>query len=101
MQGCPFALCFSFDQPKITKIPVEEMQSIEVDRLDVLDTVLLSGGIAVAAFLVIGLIAFNNGLKHIGEGFHLKLQKWIKSLIPAKYHPGFYERDSEISGLIS
>ena len=45
---------------KFLKIPVEEMQTVEVDRIDVLDTVLLSAGIAVVVILVVGIIELGN-----------------------------------------
>ena len=45
---------------KDVKIPVEEMQIVEVERMDALNTILLSAGIVVVVILVIGIIELNN-----------------------------------------
>jgi hypothetical protein len=45
---------------KDVKIPVEEMQTVEVERADVLNTALIYAGIAVVVILVIGIIELHN-----------------------------------------
>ena len=45
----------TIERLKDVKIPVEEMQTVEVERMDALNTILLSAGIVVVVILVIGI----------------------------------------------